>query len=336
MILAAGYGTRLRPLTYTVPKPMVPVCNRPLIGYGIEAFIRRGVHDLIVNLHHLPETLEDYLTERYGNECHFHFSFEREILGTGGAIRKVRRILEREDDFLVLNGDTIQTPPWDDLLRARRQQDALAALTLRHPPPGDKYTAVYFEDGEVTGFGKGRGEALMFSSSHVMSSRIFRYLPDKDFSGIVDEVYQKMIEGEKEIIAGVVDDGTWFDIGKPQRYLSASREVLDLTIGGEIELAEGSRVAGDSIVDKRAAIRGSVARSSIGGGSVIEGQVRDSIVWENTRIGQGVRLDSCIVADEVELAGPLHLENTMVCRDSGEIPDDPAYRRDNGLVFAPI
>jgi NDP-sugar pyrophosphorylase family protein len=336
MILAAGYGTRLRPLTYTIPKPMLPVCNRPLIGYAVEGFIRAGVHDLIVNLHHLPESMEEYLPERYGEECHFHFSFEKEILGTGGAIRKVRTLLEREEDFFLVNGDTIQMPPWDELLRARRQRDALAALTLRHSPAGDRFTPVFFDDSEDKGFGKGRGEALMFSGSHVISSRIFRYLPDKDFSGIVDEVYQPLLDRGTETIAAVVDDGTWFDIGKPQRYLSASGGILDLTIAGEIDLAEGSRLAGDSIVDNRASIRGSVSRSSIGGGSVVEGEVRDSVVWENARIAAGVRLDSCIVADGVELSRPVQLRNTIVCRASAEIPDEPAYRREDDLVFAEI
>jgi len=133
MILAAGYGTRLRPLTYSVPKPMVPVCNRPLIGYAVENFLRYGVKEIVVNLHHLPEILEQYLTKTYGGQCKFHFSFEPEILGTGGGIRKVRPLLEKEEEFFLVNGDTIQIPPFDALREARRAKNAIAALTLRHP-----------------------------------------------------------------------------------------------------------------------------------------------------------------------------------------------------------
>ena len=84
-ILAAGFGTRLRPITYTLPKPMVPLCNRPLIGWAVESFLYASVHELIVNLHHLPEPLQEFLRAEYAGRADFHFSIEEEILGTGGA-----------------------------------------------------------------------------------------------------------------------------------------------------------------------------------------------------------------------------------------------------------
>ncbi|HEX8152685.1 MAG TPA: sugar phosphate nucleotidyltransferase, partial [Thermoanaerobaculia bacterium] len=122
MILAAGYGTRLRPVTYTMPKPMVPVCNLPLIGWAVEAFLRAGVNELVVNLHHLPEVLERWLTDRYGDRATFHFSHEQEILGTGGGIRRVRPLLESEEDFFLVNGDTVQFPDYEALRNARRER----------------------------------------------------------------------------------------------------------------------------------------------------------------------------------------------------------------------
>jgi NDP-sugar pyrophosphorylase family protein len=135
MILAAGYGTRMRPVTYTLPKLLVPVCNRPLIGWAVEGFLRAGVRDLIVNLHHFAELLEQHLLTRY-DDAAFHFSFEAEILGTGGGVKRVQSLLENEDDFIVVNGDTIQFPDYAALQRARRKDDALAAMLLRHPPAG--------------------------------------------------------------------------------------------------------------------------------------------------------------------------------------------------------
>jgi len=163
MILAAGYGTRLRPLTYTVPKPMLPICNRPLIGFAVDQLLSAGIDEIIVNLHHLPESIERYLTLVYGDRCKFHFSHEPEILGTGGGIRKVRPLLENEEDFFVVNGDTIQFPPYDQLREARRSRDALAALTLRHPPQRDRFTAVWFDNGLISAFARnGVGQPLMF------------------------------------------------------------------------------------------------------------------------------------------------------------------------------
>ena len=98
MILAAGYGTRLRPLTYLLPKPMVPLCGKPLIAWAVESLMRAGVRDLVVNLHHLPDVIRRDLPARFPG-AHFDFSFEPEILGTGGGVRKVRALLEGEEDF---------------------------------------------------------------------------------------------------------------------------------------------------------------------------------------------------------------------------------------------
>jgi NDP-sugar pyrophosphorylase family protein len=214
----------------------------------------------------------------------------------------VRTLLEQEEDFFLLNGDTFQMPRYADLRRVRRERDAVSALTLRHAPSGDRYTAVWEEDGNVTGFGTGRGNALMFSGSHCVSSRIFRHIPDKDVSHLTGDVYQPLLADGSEKIAAVVDDHpTWFDIGTPQRYLVASR-------------AFGQMI----------------------GNSVIEGDVRDTVVWDDCYIGRGVVLESCIVTHGVEMRTPTRVQNAVICKDDPAIPRDPSYRFETGLVIAPL
>jgi mannose-1-phosphate guanylyltransferase len=279
MLLAAGYGTRFQPVTFTIPKPLIPVCNRPLIGWPIESFLAQGISDFVVNLHHLPDAIRDYLPRAFPN-AHFEFSFEQEILGTGGGVRRARRMLEGNDEFFLANGDTIQSVPVDALRRARG--DAVAALTLRRPPPGDYFTPVFYENGRVTGFGSGTGEALMFAGSHLISMRAFDIMPDKDVFGIVNELYQLLLQ-RGEPIAAVVDDAPWFDIGTPRRYLAASRALC-----------------GENVVGER---------------SVVEGTMRDSVVWNDCRIAAGVTLESCIVTHGVELVEPAHHREELITRD---------------------
>lgn len=315
MILAAGFGTRLRPVTYTLPKPMVPLINLPLVAWAVESYLRAGVNDIVVNLHHLPEPIERYLRDTYGHDASFHFSYEQEILGTGGGIRRVRPQLSGGDFFLV-NGDTVQFPRYGALRDARQQFDAVAALTMRHAPEGDRFTAVYLDEGRVTGFGKGTGEALMFAGSHCISDRVFDHLPDTEFSGIVDGTYQPLLESGREVIAGIVDDGLWFDIGTPQRYLSASRALLEATVRQEVPLARGSHVRGDSVLHETA--RSSrVTRTSIGARSIVQGEVTDCAIWEDCVIGAGVKLERCIVGHGVELRGDIEAKDQMITVDNG-------------------
>src|SRR5687767_6772124 len=150
MVLAAGFGTRFRPATYEIPKPMVPVCNRPLIGWAVESLLRAGVREIIVNLHHLPDQIESYLRVHYADRCTFLFSYEEEILGTGGGVRRVRATLEEDEAFLLINGDTIQQPPFEKLLSTLRERKPIASLLLRHPPPDDHFTPVMFDGSLVT------------------------------------------------------------------------------------------------------------------------------------------------------------------------------------------
>jgi NDP-sugar pyrophosphorylase family protein len=333
MILAAGYGTRLRPVTYTLPKPLVPLCGRPLIAWAVESLLGAGIRDFVVNLHHLPEPLERFLSKRF-EDARFEFSYEPEILGTGGGVRKVRTLLERDAEFLLVNGDTIQFPPYDELRATRR--DALAALTLRHPPRNDRFTPVYFDEGVITGFGKGTGQPLMFSGTHLISTRIFDYLPDQAFSGIVDEVYQPLIDSGRERIAGVIDDGLWFDIGTPQRYMTALQTLLDLMVHGQLAVPRDMQVAGDSLIHDTATVSGTMTRSIAGERSVIEGDLRDSVVWDDCRIAPDVILDSCVVAHGVEIAAPIELRNILICRDDAAIPRDGEHRFEHGLVLRDI
>jgi len=325
-ILAAGYGTRLRPITYTMPKPMVPLCNRPLIAWAVESFLAAGVRDLIVNLHHLPESLQHFLRDEYAGRVDFHFSIEDDILGTGGGIRRVRPQLEGEKEFFLVNGDTVQFPRWDALRAARQATDALAALTLRHPPEGDRFTPVYFDDGLVTGFGSGTGAALMFAGSHVISTRIFDHLPDRDFSGIVEHAYIPVLAEQRDRLAGIVDDGLWFDIGTPQRYLAASTALLEAMTRGALAIPDGSRIVGDALVHNTAS--GSCVRSTVGARSVIEGDARDSIIWDDCHVGRGVQLERCIVGHGVVLPEGDY-RDAVIVRDHPAIPGDHERRGGN-------
>src|SRR5436190_19322991 len=133
MILAAGYGTRFRPVTYTLPKPLVPLCNRPLIGWAVESLLVAGIRDLIVNVHHLAEAIEGHLRAHYLARAEIAFSFEKETLATAGAVGRVPAQPKPGKASLPANGDTVKFPPSEELTAARTATTSPAPLTPRHP-----------------------------------------------------------------------------------------------------------------------------------------------------------------------------------------------------------
>jgi NDP-sugar pyrophosphorylase family protein len=315
MVLAAGFGTRFRPATYELPKPLVPLCNRPLIDYAIDNLLAAGVTELVVNLHHLGEMLRQHLRHEYAGRCSIHFSHEEEILGTGGGVRRVRSLLAGTESFFLVNGDTVHFPPLAQLEKVRREEGALAALVLRHPPEGDRFTAVFYERNRVTGIGEGHGQALMFSGAHAVSSLILDRLPDREFSGIVEDVYIPVLREGDAILAGMVHDGPWFDIGTPLRYLRASHAVRQAMLAGELPLPDGSRTdpARASIVHRTARVdEGSEVvageESVISSGAAVD----RSVIWRRCAIAAGAAVRDAVLCDGVQLPSGARVENALV------------------------
>lgn len=337
MILAAGFGTRFRPATYEIPKPLIPLANRPLIGWVLESMIGAGVREVVVNLHHLPEPLEEWLSTTWGETCRFTFSREPEILGTGGGIRNVRKHLEGEP-FVLANGDTVQTPPFDRLAAVLESESALAALLLRRPPENDRFTKVFFDGRFVTGFGEGEGEPLMFAGAHAFSPEIFERLPDRDFSGITEDVYIPSSRSGERRLAGLIYDGLWFDIGTPARYLEATAALLTAMGEGTVPVTPGSRLTGTTLAAASATAEGEVAGSVLGEAVRIhEGaRVSRSVLWDGAVAPAGARVDGSILGRGVELREGAEVRNAIICRriDGIEYPEGTISQGE--LVASPI
>jgi mannose-1-phosphate guanylyltransferase len=144
---------------------------------------------------------------------------------------------------------------------------------------------------------------------------------------VVEHAYIPVLDDGRERLAGVVDDGLWFDIGTPQRYLAASAALLDAIVRGSLAPVEGSVVQGDSLVHETAT--GRATHSTIGARSVIEGDVRESIVWDDCHIARGVTLERCIVGHGVSLDGGDY-RDAVIVRDDPAIPEE--YERVGGFV----
>lgn len=290
IVLSAGYGTRLWPLTEDRTKPAIPILGKPLVGYVAEYLAGYGIDEIVVNLHHRPESVRRALGDGHRFGVKLHYVEEPEILGTSGALDNTREFFERET-FVVVNGKIITDIDLHAALETHRNANALATLVLLPNTRRERFSVVETEAGRITGFGgmpvaDGGGPApLMFTGIHILEPRIFDYVPRGVFSDSVIHVYPKAI-AQGEIIAAHVASGKWRELSTLKRYLDISVELLK----------EESKtfVAGANSV---------IASSAT---------VSDSILWNDVEIGAGARIHRAVLADKVKIHADEVIENAVV------------------------
>ena len=264
MVLCAGLGTRLRPLTARVAKPAVPVCGVPLVRFSLALLAGAGVHRAVLNVHHLPDAMAAAAAEA-ARTLGLELAVSREpvIAGTGGALREARPHLRGADAILLVNGDVLFDVDLAAALADHRASGALATMVLLPMPPGVRYAAVETDAGgavrRIAGaFGPG-GEALSpwhFSGVHVLSPALLDRVPAAPFEQDINRhVYPPLMASGA--VRGRVVEGYWNDLGTPARYLEATFDVLS----GRVPL---TRFPGAESVRRHA--RGSAwsARSGVG------------------------------------------------------------------------
>jgi mannose-1-phosphate guanylyltransferase len=318
MVLCAGLGTRLRPLTEVVPKPAVPVCGVPLVRWALALLAGAGARRAVVNVHHLPAEMARAAREAArALGIALAVSEEPVIAGTGGALREARPLLAGADAILLLNGDVLFDVDLPAALAAHRASGALATMVLLPMPPGARYATVDVDTSgavrRIAGaFGPG-GEALVpwhFSGVHVLSPAILDRVPAEPFECDVNRhVYPPLMRSGA--IRGLAVDGYWNDLGTPARYLEANGDVLLGRVplarfraadpfAGTREVAPGVRAAADARIDPSARL---VAPVYVGAGCTVpEGAtVEDAVLWDGTALAPGERVEHAIAAGSLRV-----------------------------------
>lgn len=283
-ILGAGLGTRLRPLTNRLPKPLVPLFHRPLAAWTVEACRRAGVDRFAINTHHLPEAWGGFegRPEFGGASCDFFH--EPLLLDTGGGLRNIRGWL-RDELLLVHNGDIFTTLPLEQLIEAHLASGLPATLALRSSG-GEKRVAFDPETKRIIDVRHELGVSPgthVFSGVYCVNPEFLTALPDEPVVSVIPAFLHFAARGE---LGGVLlDEGSWLDLGDRESYLQAHR-----TLALAPELHPAASIADGAVVE----------RSVIGPGAVVEpgAVVRDSVVWPGARVPGGAVLDGCIVTAE--------------------------------------
>ncbi|MGB9853343.1 MAG: sugar phosphate nucleotidyltransferase [Candidatus Bathyarchaeales archaeon] len=342
LILAGGFGTRLRPISCTRPKTLFPLLNKPLLQWTLEVLARIGVSEAILAV---SRQTEFYIKNSRipKNEMKIVYSFDppNKPLGTGGPVKKAEKFL-KNGDFLVINGDIFTNLNYSEIIKVHWKKEAVATIALCEVKDPSRFgVAELADDGCIKRFIEKPppGTAptnLINAGVYVLSPEILNYIPKGRKVSLEREVFPKLVEKGK--LYGYIFDGLWTDIGKAEDYMEINKILLDLYAGEqkfrirkevefrkpvvfdeEFSVGEGSiigpyAVLGQNVkVGKNVHIKDSIIfpRVSISDSSTING----AIIGENVIIGKGVKIgEKCVIGDHAVIGDNVSLaKGVSIC-----------------------
>jgi mannose-1-phosphate guanylyltransferase/mannose-1-phosphate guanylyltransferase/phosphomannomutase len=305
MVLAAGLGTRLRPLTYEIPKPMVPVLDRPVMAHIVDLCTRQGFGQLVANLHYFPDTIRGYFGDR------IEYRYEEELLGTAGGVRNVRDFFG-DDPIVVISGDALTDVDLNRLVDRHRNAGGIGTLTVKRVGDTREYGVVIHDTGgRIQGFQEKPhpDEALSNLGNcgiYCFNPEIFDYFPDAPFADWAGDVFPALLENDVPFFIHEIDE-YWNDVGSLDELRAGTFDALEGKLRLEMtgtEIAEGVRVGegtelpedcdvqapvwigADCRIEPGVRLMGPVAVGdgvSLGAGA----SLRDAIVFPGTEVGAG-------------------------------------------------
>jgi len=342
LILAGGFGTRLRPLSCTRPKTLFPIVNKPLLQWIFERLAKNDVEEAILAVN---AQTEFYLKQQRIPKCGLSVKYSidppKTPLGTGGPIKKAEKLIGQAEPFLVLNGDIFADLSYKEILEKHKERKALATIALCEIEDPSRYgVAEIAENGCVKRFIEKPAEGtaptnLINAGVYVLSPKVFQYIPKGKAVSMEREVFPKLVE--IGALYGHVFHGLWMDIGKPEEYLQANKVLLDylasrqkhksagkFELKNPVALARGVSIGEKSIIGPYAVLGKNVTIgknvritesvifqdakiddfSSINGAIIGEG----AIIGKKVRIGKG-----CIIADQAKVRDNVSLAEVAVC-----------------------
>lgn len=303
MVLAAGLGTRLRPLTYEITKPMVPVLDRPVIEHIVDLIERHPFDGVIANLHYFPETIREHFGERIS------YRFEEELLGTAGGVRACAEFFG-DEPFLVISGDALTDIDLTAFAARHREAGGIATLAVKRVADTREYGVVLHDrGGRITGFQEKPApeEALSDLGNcgiYMFDPRIFDYFPETPFVDWAKDVFPALLENDVPFYIHEVEQ-YWNDVGSlaelRQGTFDALRGELHLEMDGE-QVRPGVTVVGPSPLHEDTDVDGEVwigRDVQIGAGVRLMGPI---VLGDGARVGDGAQLRESILFPGTDVA----------------------------------
>lgn len=310
MIMAAGVGSRLMPLTGEIPKPLMPVANRPLLENTIKLLKKHGFDQLICNLHHRAGLILEHLHSDQYRDISLNYSLEEELLGTAGGVKNCEGFLD--ETFVVISGDALTDLDLSYLLAQHQAKGALATIALKAEEQVEQFGVVQIdEQGKILRFQEKpkASEAisnLANTGIYVFETEIFEYIPANQFYDFGQQLFPFLVKS-KAPFYGVPIAGYWCDVGNLATYRQANEDVLEKKVRAEMRGTLSSSEDGGLVLIDEGVKLGPEVRFSgnvvIGRGSRLEADasVSNSVIWEGTVIEKGAVLQQAIAGSDCHI-----------------------------------
>ena len=343
IILVGGEGTRLRPLTYSVVKPMVPVANRPFMEHVIRKLALHGIDEIVLAMGYKPDSIYAYFKDGRGSDVKLTYSMEEKPLGTAGAVKNAGGHVD--DTFFVLNGDCFSDINYSDMLNQHKNNRAMATIALTHVDDPTRFGVVETDAaGRVLRFiEKPSWENVtshwINAGVYIFEPEVLSYIPDNQFYMFENGVFPRMLEKGEPFFA-YHNHAYWIDMGTPAQYhlvncdllrgicsspLHTARDIIiaegceihpTARLTGPVMLADGCSVGADVRITGPAVIGHSCR---IAGSAVIE----NSVLWDDITIGEGAIVINSIIASGAKINKRQRLEGQTI---NQQAPAGPATK----------
>ncbi len=337
MILGAGIGSRLDPLTRSLPKPLVPVVGKPVMGHLIDLLKRHGVDEIMINVQYLGDRIVETIGDGTKYGIPVHFSREEELCGDAGGVKRVEDFFRggEDDTFLVIGGDDLTDTNISHVVARHRVSGALATLAVTPVDDPSEYgIVVQGEKDFITRFQEKpkAGEAfsnLANTGIYVFNTRVFDYIPKETFFGFGNNVFPLLMEKNEPMLA-VASDAYWKDVGNLAIYRQAQRDCMDgkvvvefpaplvapqTWVANDVRGDNPPRTDGPVVIGPGCEIAGVVGPYTVvGANCVIEhgATVIGSILWDGAIVKAGTHLENCVVGEGVTVSSSHGVFNGLI------------------------
>jgi mannose-1-phosphate guanylyltransferase / phosphomannomutase len=356
VIMAGGFGTRIQPLTSNLPKPMIPLMNRPIMLHIVELLKKHHITDLVMLLYHQPNVIKNFFRDGADFGVKITYVTPIEDLGTAGAVKYAEKFLAER--FLIISGDLLTDFNLKKIVDFHADRKALATITLTSVKDPLQFGVVITDkDKRITQFLEKPGWGEVISDTintgiYLLEPEIFKYIPSGENFDFSQDLFPLLLKNHEPLF-GYTAKGYWRDIGNTDSYREAHHDIFrgkvnirideakqdlvgkDLRIGADVRLDETVMIDGTVVIGDNSQVQGGVQikDSVIGRNCAIEAGVKLSrcVIWDNVYVKKGVKITDSVLCNNVRVGAGVVMEEGVIVADDTSIGEEAYIKRDTKI-----